>query len=118
MKLKLKLTIEEIIEKFFPNLPPETGVAIEIEEAGAETTSLGVKQDCEATKLNFGEALELMKQGKKMFRRGWDWEAQFVYYVPEDHGAHFAAKTVQGDIVVWVPNTSDCLSEDWYETAD
>jgi len=36
MKLKLKLTTEEIIEKFLPNLPPETGVAIEIEEAGAE----------------------------------------------------------------------------------
>lgn len=37
MKLKLKLTTDEIIERFLPNLPPETGVEIEIEEAGAET---------------------------------------------------------------------------------
>lgn len=38
MNLKLKLTTDEIIEKFLPNIPPETGVAIEIEDAGAERT--------------------------------------------------------------------------------
>lgn len=36
MKLKLKLTVEEIIERFLPNISPEIGVEVEIEEAGAE----------------------------------------------------------------------------------
>lgn len=47
MDLKLKLTTDEIIEKFLPNLPPETGVAIEIEDAGAERTLPRVATDGE-----------------------------------------------------------------------
>lgn len=53
MDIKLKLTFGEVVEKFLPNLPPETGVSIEIEQPGAEPTPLpplvkdGVKTESE-----------------------------------------------------------------------
>lgn len=84
---------------------------------------------------DFGEALRLLKQGKKLTRDGWNGKGQFVYYVPAEsyvamtdaaksiaaedgkvsYRAYLALKTVQGDIAVWVPSVSDCLAEDWRE---
>jgi len=40
MDIKLFLKFDEVVEKFLPNLPPETGVSIEIEKPGAEPTPL------------------------------------------------------------------------------
>lgn len=40
MDIKLKLTFDEVVEKFLPNLPPEIGVSLEIEKPGAEPTPL------------------------------------------------------------------------------
>lgn len=82
---------------------------------------------------DFGEALKLLKQGKKVARKGWNGKGQFVYYVPADrypakteaaksiadkdgkvsYRAYLALKTAQGDIATWVPSISDCLAEDW-----
>lgn len=47
MKLKLILTTEEIVEALFPNLPPDIGVALEIEDSGAETQLPAVATDGE-----------------------------------------------------------------------
>lgn len=82
---------------------------------------------------DFGYALRLLKQGKKVARKGWNGKGQFVYYVPADryvaktdaaksvmdkdgkvsYRAYLALKTAQGDIATWVPSISDCLAEDW-----
>ncbi len=94
--------------------------------------------------MNFSEALELIKQGKKLARSGWngfarsDWDAEsrmFVYLV---HGsefevnrpplnsfyqmgtkvkyhAHIDMKTTQGYCVPWLASQTDLLSEDWQE---
>lgn len=82
---------------------------------------------------DFGEALEFLKQGKKVARKGWNGKGQFVYYVPADrylakteaaksianeygmvnYRAYLALKTAQGDVATWVPSISDCLAEDW-----
>ena len=32
--------------------------------------------------MNFGEALEAVKEGKKIARTGWNGKGMFVYYVP------------------------------------
>ncbi|MTO24509.1 DUF2829 domain-containing protein, partial [Turicibacter sanguinis] len=32
--------------------------------------------------MNFGQVLELLKQGKKVARRGWNGKGMFLYYVP------------------------------------
>ena len=83
--------------------------------------------------LDFGEALRLLKQGKKVARKGWNGKGQFVYYVPADrypaktdaaksvmdkdgkvsYRAYLALKTAQGDIATWGPSISDGLAEDW-----
>lgn len=92
--------------------------------------------------MNFSEALELIKQGKKLARTGWngfarkDWNEEkrmFVYLV---HGseftvnrpplstmyeegtkikyhAHIDMRTAQGYCVPWLASQTDLLSEDW-----
>ena len=85
--------------------------------------------------MNFGQALELLKQGKKVCRTNWNGKNQFVYLVPADryiakteaakqiadkdgkvsYRAYMALRTAQGDVATWVPSVSDCLAEDWKE---
>jgi hypothetical protein len=85
--------------------------------------------------MNFGDALELLKSGKKLAREGWNGKDQFIYYVPDGvyepttkvgeelskntgvvpYRAYLAIKTVQGDVVPWVASQSDLLSDDWME---
>lgn len=83
--------------------------------------------------MTFGQAVEVLKQGQKVARKGWNGRGQFVYYIPADryvaktdaaksiaaedgkvsYRAYLALKTAQGDIATWVPSISDCLAEDW-----
>ena len=83
--------------------------------------------------MTFGMAIEAMKRGKKVARKGWNGKGQFVYYVPADryyaktpaaksiaapdgkvsYRPYFALKTAQGDVATWVPSISDCVAEDW-----
>ena len=81
--------------------------------------------------MNFGQALEALKQGKKVTRIGWNGKGMFAYHVPANsypaqtraaketfgdmvpYRAYLALKTAQGDIAVWTPSTSDILAEDW-----
>lgn len=81
--------------------------------------------------MNFGEILKALKEGKKAARVGWNGQGIFAYLVPANtykaqteaaraqfgenvpYRAYFALKTVQNDIAVWSPNTSDILAEDW-----
>lgn len=83
--------------------------------------------------MNFGQAIELMKVGKKMCRDGWNGKGLFVYLVPaasypaqtgaakEHYGegamvpykAYFAIKGSDEEVSTWVPSVGDCLAEDW-----
>lgn len=85
--------------------------------------------------MNFGEALELLKEGNKVARVGWNGKNMFLYYVPagrysaitepakeiaaeqEDnlvpYGAYIAMKTAQGNVVPWLASQTDMLAEDW-----
>jgi len=83
--------------------------------------------------LNFGQATEAAKAGKKVARFGWNGQGMFAYIVPaasypaqtgvaksyfgEDamvpYRAYWALKTAQNDIATWAPSGSDSLAEDW-----
>ena len=81
--------------------------------------------------MNFGKALEALKEGKKVAREGWNGKGMFVYYVPtntyktvtgvaKNHfgdsvtiNAYFSIKNVNDTVSTWVPSVNDCLAEDW-----
>ena len=107
-------------------------LTIVFNDYSVETTTIDDLLEGLAT-FDFGEALRLLKQGKKVARKGWNGKGQFVYYIPADrypaktdaaksvmdkdgkvsYRAYLALKTAQGDIATWVPSISDCLAEDW-----
>lgn len=83
----------------------------------------------EETTFNFGEAIEHMKRGRKVARKGWNGKGQYVRMVepytdrafriienePIDGTLcpYFALKNAQNGFVPWVPSTGDLLAEDW-----
>lgn len=84
------------------------------------------------TLLNFGQATEQAKKGKRIARQGWNGNGMFAYYVcggvyPAQTEAikgvfkndmvpyrpYWALKTAQDDVATWNPSTSDTLATDW-----
>lgn len=83
--------------------------------------------------MDFGKALELLKQGKPVCRIGWNGKDMWLqlYKPSEDEGIvtagasgvgtwlplspHILIKTVNEEFVPWVPSQTDILSEDWIE---
>lgn len=98
-----------------------------------------LSQKYSVTKINagltFGQAIEAMKDGKKVCRQGWNGKGMFLYYVPankypasrntlntldglfEDnmvpYGAYIAMKTAQDNVIPWLASQTDILAEDW-----
>jgi len=84
---------------------------------------------------SFGWAIDRMKDGAKVARRGWNGKGMFLYLVDGseflvnrkpllgiyeegtkiNYGPHIDMKTADGSIVCWVASQSDILSEDWEE---
>lgn len=82
--------------------------------------------------MNFGDALQLLKDGQKIARFGWNGKGMFVYLVPANsyppstqaakdyykgelvpYNAYFAIKNTDDTISTWVPSVNDTLAEDW-----
>jgi len=83
--------------------------------------------------MNFGQALEALKNGKLCARSGWNGKKMFVFLVkgsqfqvnrapllgifPEgteiDYCPHIDMKTADGKIVPWLASQTDVLAEDW-----
>ena len=83
--------------------------------------------------MNFGQALEAMKLGRKVCRVGWNGKNMFLFLVPGSrfivnrppllgiyppgteitYHAHVDMKTAQGDVVPWLCSQTDMLAEDW-----
>ena len=83
--------------------------------------------------LTFGNALELLKAGKKVARAGWNGKGLFLFLVPGsnfkvnrppllgiypegteiNYRPHIDLKGVDGSISTWAPSGSDALAEDW-----
>jgi len=83
--------------------------------------------------MNFGQALALLKQGRKVSRVGWNGKNMFVFLVPGsqfkvnrppllgiypegteiDYCPHIDMRTADGNIVPWLASQTDVLAEDW-----
>jgi hypothetical protein len=85
--------------------------------------------------MDFGKALEALKDGKKVARAGWNGKGMFIYYQPGsvvkqarnnvldeiitrdgqvEICGHIDMKAADGKIVVgWLASQTDMLSEDW-----
>lgn len=86
----------------------------------------------------FGKAVELLKEGERVYRQGWNGKGMFLFLVKgeavteaiEDHygdpaskGVHKALDaiymhTAQGDLVPWLASQTDVLAEDWIYIVD
>jgi len=83
--------------------------------------------------LSFGLALEALKKGHKVARKGWNGKDMFLFLVPGstfkvnrppllgiyeegkeiDYHAHIDMKTVDNKVVPWLASQTDMLSDDW-----
>ena len=83
--------------------------------------------------MNFSEALELIKQGKKLARTGWNGKKMFIFLVQGstfkvsrapllgfyeegteiNYQPHVDMKTADGTIVPWLCSQSDLLASDY-----
>lgn len=81
--------------------------------------------------MNFGQAIEAAKSGKKISREGWNGAGMYAYIVPAasypaqtdvarnefggsvPYRSYWALKTAQNDVATWAPSGSDSLAEDW-----
>lgn len=81
--------------------------------------------------MTFGDAIDCLKCGKKVARRGWNGKGMFLYYVPEGsyppgtdvaketfgqtvpYEAYIAMKHVGNKVVPWLASQTDMLAEDW-----
>lgn len=83
--------------------------------------------------LDFGEALTLLKQGRKVRRSGWNGKGMFLFLVPGstfkvnrhpllgiypegteiNYQSHVDMKTAQDTVVPWLASQTDILAQDW-----
>lgn len=88
--------------------------------------------------MDFGAALEALKEGKRLAREGWNGKDMFVFLVDGSefevnraplnkffeegekvtYRPHLDIKAVDGTIGVYNVNTNDILSEDWVVVED
>ena len=68
--------------------------------------------------MNFGQAIEMLKSGKKVAREGWNGKNMYLELQrPDEHSKmtlpYIYMRTAQGDFVPWLASQTDMLSEDW-----
>lgn len=88
---------------------------------------------CKSGEMNFGHALEVLKQGGKVARSGWNGKGMFLFLVPGstskvnrapllgiypegteiNYHSHVDMKTADGQIVPWLCSQTDMLANDW-----
>lgn len=96
-------------------------------------SSQGLKEAVEEKEelLSFSDALEAVKEGERIARKGWNGKDMYLYYVPANnykaltesaiqefgesvpYSAYLAMKTAQGNVVPWLASQTDLLEEDW-----
>lgn len=79
--------------------------------------------------MDFGKALEALKDGKKVAREGWNGDGMFLLFVPSEKWGiikkiglgipkgnllpWIGIKTADGKFVPWLASQTDMLAEDW-----
>lgn len=84
-------------------------------------------------RMTFGDALVMLKAGKRVARAGWNGKDMFAYLVPAasypaqtgaakaffgkdamvPYNAYMALKGADGAVSTWVPSSTDTLAGDW-----
>lgn len=93
-------------------------------KAAFEAAYRDVEKGC-----TFGHAVELLKSGFKLARKGWNGKGMYISYVdPKEWNSSelerpwdkdlkprpwIGIKTVDNEYMPWVPSQSDVLAEDW-----
>ena len=70
------------------------------------------------TGMEIGQAIEAMRNGRKVSRDGWNGPGQFLeLQVPDEHSKmtrpYVFITTVTGDRVPWMASQTDLLASDW-----
>lgn len=73
--------------------------------------------------MKIGDAIELMRDGKRVAREGWNGKRQFLeLQVPDENSKmtlpYIFITTVQGDRVPWLASQTDLLADDWQEAGE
>lgn len=68
--------------------------------------------------MNFGQAIEALKTGKKVARLGWNGKGMWLgLQIPDEHSKmglpYIFMSTVTGQLVPWLASQTDILCEDW-----
>jgi hypothetical protein len=68
--------------------------------------------------MDFGRALDYLKDGWTVWREGWNGKGQFLeLQTPDAHSKmtlpYIFITTVQGDRVPWLASQTDLLADDW-----
>lgn len=68
--------------------------------------------------MDFGKALEALRAGQRVTRRGWNGRDMYVALrMPDAHSSmtlpYIYMRTVTGDLVPWLASQTDLLSSDW-----
>ena len=117
----------------------QPGYSVRYEDGYTSWSPKGVFEDAyrvtegASQALNFGDAIHLLKQGKKLARAGWNGEGMFIFLVPGstfavnrppllgiylegttiNYHAHIDMRTADGHIVPWLASQTDILASDW-----
>lgn len=68
--------------------------------------------------MNFGQAIEALKTGKRVSRSGWNGKGMWLeLQIPDSHSKmghpYVYMSDVNGVLFPWNPNNLDMLAEDW-----
>jgi len=68
--------------------------------------------------MNFGEAIELLKKGEPVARKGWNGKGMYLeLQIPDEHSKmslpYIYMSTTCGNLVPWLASQTDILSDDW-----
>lgn len=136
-------TDEELLEAVRPllesmGIDPSTAVIVR-EDFGAQADPFYVFKSLAEPKaeaqrfMDFGSAIDAMKQGHAVARSGWNGKGMFLYLVGSGnypaksrvakahwgeealipYAPYIAMKTVDGTVVPWLASQTDVLAEDW-----
>ena len=71
-----------------------------------------------SSEINFGNAIEALKEGKKVTRSGWNGEGMYLALQTPDENSkmkkpYIYMSPVDGELVPWLASQTDMLAEDW-----
>jgi len=71
--------------------------------------------------MNFGQAIEMLKQGRRVCRKGWNGKGMYLeLQVPDKHSKmslpYIYMKTACENRVPWLASQTDILTDDWMVT--